>query len=543
MSHTKLEPIFLANVLLYTWSEAVLLNFRVVSKSCLDAIKMVRRTPPIKYNQLKFSIKFFPNIETVSSTYSEIEKDKNNTLQNIAFVDLSPGFLDEAPPTILLSKLTSLRVHDTYPFGSLSNCLNLKKLIVQAEDTKIMLKDLKGAPNLETLIIKKHYITDSEDDAKEKLSNLSTNILLVHTLIPKLKVVLVDFAPTQKLARANYVTYLNITNELPKEVKGEVRIIQEQTVFNIHTMTAEKFTECSVIGLTDVKISLIQNFANFVDFSKNSYLENLIFFADSSVPTAFKLPTSLTSLQIEMPDNSVYSISNGTVLSNLEKLHLFGPLTYFELPTPKKTETDENGKEKLVETFMFIEDFSIHSAARNVHLKLPVIQAQLFSLIGDFKMNNLDVQFADNFLITELEVPKLESVTCHCDHMDEAIAFCQFHIEGVDFKTLGYIGETKSEKKIIKLIKGKYVLTKYDTPKVAPNHSEDAKKKFYIEEKTKKKMSEFINTSNNSETNCESILNSAQEQFVYKRSDDAEPKITLEDFLDSFEDYDISQTQ
>ena len=61
----RLEPVFLANVLLHVWDEDTVEAFPFVSKSCGTALRTLRINPPATDTDPALSLRFFPNINTI----------------------------------------------------------------------------------------------------------------------------------------------------------------------------------------------------------------------------------------------------------------------------------------------------------------------------------------------------------------------------------------------------------------------------------------------------------------------------------------------
>ncbi|ELP85457.1 hypothetical protein EIN_087990 [Entamoeba invadens IP1] len=130
--HSKLEPIYLANVALYLEGFSTFKCFQLVSKRCVLALKMLHINPPKLTTGINYLFGVLPNINTLTSSIEYAENElKGCLLDKITWIDASSQISTiNSINKILVPKIRKVRILPSN-LQHIDELVNLKILIVE----------------------------------------------------------------------------------------------------------------------------------------------------------------------------------------------------------------------------------------------------------------------------------------------------------------------------------------------------------------------------------------------------------------------------
>ncbi|ELP89895.1 hypothetical protein EIN_472530 [Entamoeba invadens IP1] len=352
INNKHIEPVFLANIVLYLDSTTTFRNFLNVSEKCRLAVSMLHINPPRVLRYIPFLRKYIPNLETYEGNINEAQNEiTKEMVDQITWIDGSQS-------------LVSIRtIHENFKwkiFGVkiLGDCLcdlyqlhNVRKVVVVDSFIPTDLLNIVDNPNLQCItkmIFYNNQLTCQQKDALEQCAEKCRQIMFkVITNTDKNNYNI----PTRShnLEVVDYKLFIKTKDEKIEQNKSD---ISKQSVGVLDEISMKdviyKYRDLKVSKL---KLSIEENTLEHINF-KGTGFQNIELILNTGLPIKFieeKFTKSLsvTSKHVEIDTENVNlpNIKNLKVEGNIilkktdKKEYFFRPnskLIDFEFITENK---------------------------------------------------------------------------------------------------------------------------------------------------------------------------------------------------------------
>ncbi|KAL7717285.1 Leucine-rich repeat containing protein [Entamoeba marina] len=300
MSH--LQPVYLANIILFIQRRSTLETFEKVSKTCQNHL---------------FCFSFFPNISTIIADGHDLQSLSPLQINKIYWLDLSKTIVHlPTIPTVLYSKIINVRI-DIEDIPELFYFINLQKVVIHSNNNYLNLSSFPTHSKIKRVVFRVNSLSPND---LFTLHHFSLQFPLINIFVLSITKPNHDIPYTQNLKV--------IFGE--KEV-NEVQNQSSQLTEYFNQMNLETFHSSFNSSLIRITIRIHQNCMNVMDFTSFEHCEYLSITLDTSIAFEIYLPNALKTLVAIQKQNQIFfpNLCN----NNITSLELFGKF-YFTSKSP-----------------------------------------------------------------------------------------------------------------------------------------------------------------------------------------------------------------
>ncbi|ELP86543.1 hypothetical protein EIN_160970 [Entamoeba invadens IP1] len=349
--NTRLEMVYLTNVLLYIQQETTLRYFRQVNKKAQDAIRCLKINPRSIYYSYDFLFNFFPHLNTLTGNLETLQHSLTKIqLDQITWIDCSNTLtLPEAYSLNILNKIITILVNiESLQFIS-QKCRNVRKVVINTDDDLTI-------PDVKFFRLQKFIVKNCTD------KKLELNILQFAATNPEVFIGMLNYNNDD----IDIADCLNTRFKIIQHVANSEEELKINTVFtdvkkaldispitikklDLNTLNPEKMYKLKYLKATPTKpptkisLKIEDNTAKVIDFSKYTSVDNIKLLFEKSVAVSLVLPVMSNPYLHELKVLNVMSKSDNPIdfvgcngCENLTVIHIECNIKRIVINTHKK---------------------------------------------------------------------------------------------------------------------------------------------------------------------------------------------------------------
>ncbi|ELP91081.1 hypothetical protein EIN_268270 [Entamoeba invadens IP1] len=320
---TRLERMYLMNVVLYLPTTECVYTFFLISRTCGEAVTSLKTNPYAISEDLCYELKLFSGLETIHADVNQLKEMESADLSRIHLFDLTGGFVRFKDCQSLRNKVVKIskeiRFKEKVQFSKMCNLRTLKVSMEQQLENMKFWKSLNTLPKLNTLIL--GIIGLDVKDLMESFKALTNSklkiILKIHhgkendvqmilQKFPQFKVCCIENELSESVVKQNAILMPN--------KDGALFVSQDLLFSQNFSSVMKQYNTFSLVVENDKRV--LQYKSARLNIENNLCLTDLCLKnVMTTKPVSLILPTSLTALTVD-------SCTAFTSLQNVRKIGL-----------------------------------------------------------------------------------------------------------------------------------------------------------------------------------------------------------------------------